>query len=67
MLHSRDDNESHMDLPSFPEDAEAARVEVPSVLPDSQAEFLQGKPDSTYNVVTRCLDNINPQACRFRS
>ncbi|XP_026737412.1 uncharacterized protein LOC113500728 isoform X2 [Trichoplusia ni] len=42
MLHSRDDIESHMDLPSFPEDAEAARVEVPSVLPDSQAEFLQG-------------------------
>ncbi|CAD0197237.1 unnamed protein product [Chrysodeixis includens] len=42
MLHSRDDNESHMDLPTFPEDAEAARVEVPSVPPDSQAEFLQG-------------------------
>ncbi|XP_075971460.1 uncharacterized protein LOC142973535 [Anticarsia gemmatalis] len=40
MLHSRDDNESHMDLPTFPEDSEDARVEVP-LLPDSQAEFLQ--------------------------
>lgn len=40
MLHSRDDNESHMDLPSFPEDSEAARVEVPAQ-PDAQAEFLQ--------------------------
>lgn len=42
MLHSRDDNEKHLDLPTFPEDAEDARAEVPSV-PDSQAEFLQGK------------------------
>lgn len=41
MLHSRDDNDSHMDLPTFPEDAEDARVEVPG-LPDLQAEFLQG-------------------------
>ncbi|KAJ8733456.1 hypothetical protein PYW08_001754 [Mythimna loreyi] len=40
MLHSRDDNEKHVDLPTFPEDAEDARAEVPSV-PDSQAEFLQ--------------------------
>lgn len=41
MLHSRDDNDKHVDLPTFPEDAEDARAEVPSV-PDSQAEFLQG-------------------------
>lgn len=41
MLHSRDDDNSHMDLPTFPDDAEDARVEVPG-LPDSQAEFLQG-------------------------
>lgn len=41
MLHSRDDNEQHMDLPTFPEDAEVASAEVPS-MPDSQTEFLQG-------------------------
>lgn len=41
MLHSRDDDEHHVDLPTFPEDAEDARVEVP-LTPDSQAEFLQG-------------------------
>ncbi|CAH2071655.1 unnamed protein product, partial [Iphiclides podalirius] len=41
MLHSRDDNQQHIDLPSFPEDSEATRVEVTSV-PDSDAEFLQG-------------------------
>ncbi|KAG6457474.1 uncharacterized protein LOC115448205 [Manduca sexta] len=41
MLHSRDDNPEHMDLPIFPEDEEDARTEVPLV-PDSQAEFLQG-------------------------
>ncbi|CAH2071653.1 unnamed protein product, partial [Iphiclides podalirius] len=40
MLHSRDDNQQHIDLPSFPEDSEATRVEVTSV-PDSDAEFLQ--------------------------
>ncbi|CAB3236783.1 unnamed protein product [Arctia plantaginis] len=45
MLHSRDDNESHMDLPTFPEDSEDARAEVP-MLPDAQAELLQG-PDET--------------------
>lgn len=42
MLHSRDDNEDHVDLPSFPEDTEAASLEVPD-MPDSQAEFLQGQ------------------------
>ncbi|PZC85511.1 uncharacterized protein LOC110383962 [Helicoverpa armigera] len=40
MLHSRDDNEKHIDLPSFPQDAEDARAEV-SLIPDAQAEFLQ--------------------------
>ena len=45
MLHSRDDDEKHVDLPIFPEDAEDARAEVPAV-PDAQAEFLQGKHDS---------------------
>lgn len=41
MLHSRDENEEHMDLPTFPEDTEDERVDMP-VVPDSQAEFLQG-------------------------
>lgn len=41
MLHSRDDNESHMDLPTFPEDSEDARAEVPMLL-DAQTELLQG-------------------------
>ncbi|XP_028172852.1 uncharacterized protein LOC114361845 [Ostrinia furnacalis] len=40
MLHSRDDNQEHIDLPSFPEDSEDERVILPGV-PDSQAEFLQ--------------------------
>ncbi|XP_047022524.1 uncharacterized protein LOC124631932 [Helicoverpa zea] len=40
MLHSRDDNEKHIDLPSFPQDTEDARAEV-SLIPDAQAEFLQ--------------------------
>ncbi|CAG4991714.1 unnamed protein product [Parnassius apollo] len=40
MLHSRDDNQQHIDLPTFPEDSEDARTDVTSV-PDSQAEFLQ--------------------------
>ncbi|XP_038223033.1 uncharacterized protein LOC119840473 [Zerene cesonia] len=40
MLHSRDDNTDHMDLPTFPEDAEEGKVDVP-LTPDSQAEFLQ--------------------------
>ncbi|KAJ0178937.1 hypothetical protein K1T71_005712 [Dendrolimus kikuchii] len=42
MLHSRDENEEHIDLPTFPEDAEDGRVDVP-VVPDSQAEFLQAE------------------------
>lgn len=42
MLHSRDESVDHMDLPTFPEDAEDARAGVPSV-PDAQAEFLQGE------------------------
>ncbi|XP_048007277.1 uncharacterized protein LOC125242556 [Leguminivora glycinivorella] len=42
MLHSRDDNEQHIDLPSFPEDEEITRADGP---PDSQAEFLQGPTD----------------------
>ncbi|CAH0702772.1 unnamed protein product [Spodoptera exigua] len=45
MLHSRDDDEHHVDLPTFPEDAEDARVEVP-LTPDSQAEFLQAAGDA---------------------
>ncbi|XP_026331345.1 uncharacterized protein LOC113238721, partial [Hyposmocoma kahamanoa] len=40
MLHSRDDNPSHIDLPVFPEDSEVAKVDVPDA-PKSQAEFLQ--------------------------
>ncbi|KAG7308048.1 hypothetical protein JYU34_006688 [Plutella xylostella] len=43
MLHSRDDVESHMDLPTFPDDSEDARVVMPPV-PDLQAELLQGAP-----------------------
>lgn len=42
MLHSRDDNPDNFDLPTFPEDVEDMKSEVPG-LPDSQAEFLQGK------------------------
>lgn len=45
MLHSRDDNENHIDLPNFPEDSEDAKMQV-STLPDSQAEFLQGPGES---------------------
>lgn len=41
MLHSKDDIPEHIVLPTFPEDAEEGRVDVP-VVPDSQAEFLQG-------------------------
>ncbi|XP_068631248.1 uncharacterized protein [Battus philenor] len=41
MLHSRDDNEQHLDLPTFPEDLEDARIDV-TEMPDSEAEFLQG-------------------------
>lgn len=41
MLHSKDDNQDHVDLPTFPEDAEEGRVDV-MVVPDSQAEYLQG-------------------------
>ncbi|CAG9557938.1 unnamed protein product [Danaus chrysippus] len=41
MLHSKDDNHDHVDLPTFPEDAEEGRVDV-MVVPDSQAEYLQG-------------------------
>jgi hypothetical protein len=41
MLHSRDDNQDHVDLPTFPEDSEAERLAIPAI-PDSQAEFLQG-------------------------
>ncbi|XP_068631245.1 uncharacterized protein [Battus philenor] len=40
MLHSRDDNEQHLDLPTFPEDLEDARIDV-TEMPDSEAEFLQ--------------------------
>lgn len=42
MLNSRDDNEDHMDLPTFPEDTEDGKADVPA-MPDSQTEFLQGK------------------------
>ncbi|XP_053604208.1 uncharacterized protein LOC128671595 isoform X2 [Plodia interpunctella] len=45
MLHSRDDDQSHVDLPVFPEDAEDSRVDVPSA-PDSQVETLQA-PSAT--------------------
>nr|XP_004931145.1 uncharacterized protein LOC101744907 [Bombyx mori]XP_004931146.1 uncharacterized protein LOC101744907 [Bombyx mori]XP_021206919.1 uncharacterized protein LOC101744907 [Bombyx mori] len=40
MLHSRDDSPDNFDLPTFPEDVEDMKSEVPG-LPDSQAEFLQ--------------------------
>ncbi|XP_046963397.1 uncharacterized protein LOC124532516 isoform X2 [Vanessa cardui] len=40
MLHSKDDTPA---LPTFPEDAEEGKVDVP-VVPDSQAEFLQEEP-----------------------
>ncbi|CAH4035693.1 uncharacterized protein LOC123713745 [Pieris brassicae] len=40
MLHSRDEVAEHIDLPTFPEDAEEGRINVP-IIPDSQAEFLQ--------------------------
>ncbi|CAH2105420.1 unnamed protein product [Euphydryas editha] len=43
MLHSKDDVPEHIVLPTFPEDAEEGRVDVP-VVPDSQAEFLQEEP-----------------------
>ncbi|XP_026496782.2 uncharacterized protein LOC113401185 isoform X1 [Vanessa tameamea] len=39
MLHSKDDTPA---LPTFPEDAEDGKVDVP-VVPDSQAEFLQAE------------------------
>lgn len=42
MLHSKDDNQDHIDLLNFPQDAEVGKVAVP-IIPDSQAEFLQGK------------------------
>lgn len=45
MLHSKDDVREHLMLPTFPEDAEEGRVDVP-VVPDSQAEFLQEEPMS---------------------
>lgn len=41
MLHSRDDNQEHIDLPTFPEDMEDVHVEVTGI-PDAEAEFLQG-------------------------
>ncbi|XP_059056776.1 uncharacterized protein LOC131850541 [Achroia grisella] len=40
MLHSRDENQDHIDLPVFPEDNEESRADV-SVRPDSQVELLQ--------------------------
>ncbi|XP_050343946.1 uncharacterized protein LOC126769296 isoform X2 [Nymphalis io] len=43
MLHSKEDTPEHLALPTFPEDAEEGRVDVP-VVPDSQAEFLQEEP-----------------------
>ncbi|XP_039749556.1 uncharacterized protein LOC120626219 isoform X1 [Pararge aegeria] len=42
MLHSKDDDQDHIDLPTFPQDAEEGRVAVP-IVPDSQAEFLQAE------------------------
>lgn len=47
MLNSRDDNEDHMDLPTFPEDTEDGKADVPA-MPDSQTEFLQGIPMKNY-------------------
>ncbi|VVD03501.1 unnamed protein product [Leptidea sinapis] len=56
MLHSRDEVVDHMDLPTFPEDAEEGRVDVP-VIPDSEAEFLQAdvtvRKDSTQSHFSR--------------
>ncbi|XP_013165213.1 PREDICTED: uncharacterized protein LOC106116042 isoform X1 [Papilio xuthus] len=40
MLHSRDDNQEHIDLPTFPEDMEDVHVDVTGI-PDAEAEFLQ--------------------------
>lgn len=58
MLHSRDDNPEHEDLPTFPEDVEDAKADVPT-LPDSQAEFLQCLyKDFTINLYTLQLHNI---------
>ncbi|XP_049869654.1 uncharacterized protein LOC126369345 isoform X2 [Pectinophora gossypiella] len=51
MLHSRDDNVEHIDLPPFPEDAEAARAEVPQQ-PKDQAEMLQGPDEVVYHEST---------------
>lgn len=50
MLHSKDDIPEHIVLPTFPEDAEEGRVDVP-VVPDSQAEFLQGTLN--YKIVSK--------------
>ncbi|GBP63523.1 hypothetical protein EVAR_45683_1 [Eumeta japonica] len=41
MLHSRDDNPEHVDLPSFAQDEVAIDDDVTSP-PDAQAEYLQG-------------------------
>ncbi|KOB67963.1 Lysocardiolipin acyltransferase 1, partial [Operophtera brumata] len=60
MLHSRDDNEDHMDLPTFPEDTEDAKADVPA-MPDSQAEFLQGKTNYENNQ-EKTVGGFNPPA-----
>lgn len=41
MLHSRDENSDHVDLPTFPQDTDDVKPDVVSV--DSQAEYLQGE------------------------
>lgn len=41
MLHSKDDREDHIDLPTFSQDTMESKADMPLV-PDSQAEFLQG-------------------------
>lgn len=44
MLESMKENKENSDLPTFPEDAEDGRADVP-VVPDSQSEFLQAAGD----------------------
>lgn len=70
MLHSKDDNEEHMDLPTFPEDVEDAKADIPS-LPDSQAEFLQSMYQPTYTNPIRYLwssiDNIKKPSDKWNT
>ncbi|XP_014370999.2 uncharacterized protein LOC106720751 [Papilio machaon] len=59
MLHSRDDNQEHIDLPTFPEDMEEVRVDVTGI-PDAEAEFLQ-VPDETVRRDSQRLRYAGPR------